>query len=413
MSGNGAPPAWHGGGPIPPVPPATGRPDGIPPLPPALIAAPPGVAGTPLEIVPLAPVPEQPTRPRRPQAADVSPGLGPAFAGTPATTAMRIAAFTFDAAAVALAAAVVLLISRSVMLAGLTALELVIGLWVLEARTGLTIGNLLLRLRTARGDRPFTPGAGRQLVRGLITGAGFIVAVGSWIIVASSAWDHSGKRRSWADRAADTVVVAVPSRQTSATGASPNAAGPLAPPQIVALGSRTPAVDEDSQHTDSRSASRRSDAQPEAAPVVDRPVFSVAPSQSSSGPGDTVPAADSGALLLIFDTGQRVQLDLPVVANLGRAPVASAHEDRLVVVTDPDSSVSKTHLRIEHSRGRTWVTDFGSTNGSDIRSDDAQTTELVQGERVLLDDADRVRIGNRTFTFNLLLGTDGSAGERA
>jgi pSer/pThr/pTyr-binding forkhead associated (FHA) protein len=89
------------------------------------------------------------------------------------------------------------------------------------------------------------------------------------------------------------------------------------------------------------------------------------------------------------------------------------HDDRLVIVTDPDSSVSKTHLRLEHSRGRTWVTDFGSTNGSDIRSDEGQTTELVAGERVLLDDADRVRIGNRSFTISLLLATDSSAGERA
>lgn len=122
---------------------------------------------------------------------------------------------------------------------------------------------------------------------------------------------------------------------------------------------------------------------------------------------------ESGVLLLIFDTGQRVQLDLPLAANLGRAPVASQHDDRLITVTDPDATVSKTHLRIEHSRGRTWVTDFGSTNGSDIRSDQGEATELVPEERVLLDDAERVRMGNRTFTISLLLGTDNSAGERA
>lgn len=129
---------------------------------------------------------------------------------------MRIAAFTLDVALVALAAAAVLLISRSPVLAGLTVLELALGLWVLEARTGLTLGNALMRLRTARGDRAYSPGIGRQLVRGLITGAGFVVAVGAWVVVASSAWDRGDRRQTWADRAAGTVVVAVPPRVKAA-----------------------------------------------------------------------------------------------------------------------------------------------------------------------------------------------------
>ncbi|WP_312172585.1 FHA domain-containing protein, partial [Microbacterium sp.] len=162
-----------------------------------------------------------------------------------------------------------------------------------------------------------------------------------------------------------------------------------------------------------RAASHRAEPQNDAGPSAEKPLFSVAPQTGQQPTAESRSASDTGALLLIFDTGQRVQLPLPLAANLGRGPVASAHDDRLVIVTDPDSSVSKTHLRIEHSRGRTWVTDFGSTNGSDVRSDDGQTTELVAGERMLLDDADRVRIGNRSFTISLLLGTDSSAGERA
>lgn len=426
MSGNGEPQPRPASGPIPPMQPGmmqpgVMQPGEVPALPPALIAAPPGVDGAPLrqDSAPAAPTPLVTSRARERRPAD---GLGPAFAGIPASTGLRIAAFTLDAAVVILTAAVVLITTRSLLLAGLTVAELAIFFWVLEARTGLTLGNLVLRLRTARGDRPYSPGVGRQFVRGAITGAGFLVALGSWVVVASSAWDRGGRRQTWADRIAGTVVVSVPARTSPESSAEvsqqtpqPVAVESLAPPQVVALGSHPATVDEDSEPTDARAASHRADPQVPAAAAEEKPLFAVAP-QTGQQPvteSPTSSASDTGALLLIFDTGQRVQLPLPLAVNLGRGPVASAHDDRLVVVTDPDSSVSKTHLRIEHSRGRTWVTDFGSTNGSDVRSDDGQTTELVAGERMLLDDADRVRIGNRSFTINLLLGTDSSVGERA
>lgn len=416
MSGNGEPQLWPGSGPIPPMQPGAGQPGEIPALPPALIAAPPGVDGAPLR---QAQTPPAPTRieSRRTAARQPADGLGPAFVGSAAGIGLRIAAFTLDAAAVVLVAAIVLVISQSPLLAGLAVFELALFLWVVEARTGITFGNAVLRLRSARADRPYSPGIGRQFVRGIITGAGFLVAVGSWVIVASGAWDRGGRRQSWADRVAGTVVVAVTARAAVEMQPSEpvvDAVGPLAPPQVVPLGAHSSAVDEDSAPTDARAASHRTETPEPTAPGTEKPLFTVAPTPApQAGAEAAAPASETGALLLIFDTGQRVQLALPLAANLGRAPVASAHDDRLIIVTDPDASVSKTHLRIEHSRGRTWVTDFGSTNGSDIRADDGQTTELVAGERVLLDDADRVRIGNRSFTISFLLATDSGAGERA
>lgn len=329
---------------------------------------------------------------------------------------MRIAAFTLDVAIVALLSAAVLLITRSALLAGLTVIELALGFWVWEARTGLTLGNAMLRLRTSRDDRAFSPGVGRQLVRGLITGAGFLVAVGSWVVVASSAWDRGGRRQTWADHAAGTVVVAVPARKKAVAPAlipdvaAVQSTGPLAPPQVIDLGSHSAFVDDSSEPTGARAVSPAVPSDRASRRAASR---SPEVSESQANPSEAEPASESGALLVIFDTGQRVQLGLPLAANLGRAPVASENDDRLIIVTDPDSSVSKTHLRIEHSRGRTWVTDFGSTNGSDIRSDEGQTTELVAGERVLLDDADRVRIGNRSFTISLLMGTESNAGDKA
>ncbi|OZB88867.1 MAG: hypothetical protein B7X41_05890, partial [Microbacterium sp. 14-71-5] len=123
--------------------------------------------------------------------------------------------------------------------------------------------------------------------------------------------------------------------------------------------------------------------------------------------------AEPSALLLIFDTGQRVRIELPAAVNLGRRPAPSEPGDLVVAVEDPDSTVSKTHLRLEHSRGRTWATDLGSTNGSGVFADDGRRSELAPGARTLLDDGDRVRIGDRTFTVNELLPDGGERGASA
>ncbi|WP_157518405.1 FHA domain-containing protein, partial [Microbacterium resistens] len=130
-------------------------------------------------------------------------------------------------------------------------------------------------------------------------------------------------------------------------------------------------------------------------------------SPAGSAPVAATPAPSPdparGALLLVFDTGQRVRIDLPAAVTLGRRPAPTEPGDLLVVIDDPDSTVSKSHLRLEHSRGRTWVTDLGSTNGSDILADQGGRTELPAGTRLVLDDGDRVRVGDRVFTINLLM----------
>ena len=93
-----------------------------------------------------------------------------------------------------------------------------------------------------------------------------------------------------------------------------------------------------------------------------------------------------------------------MAVNLGRNPVATDPTDALVTVNDPDSTVSKTHLRLEHSRGRTWVTDGGSTNGTDLLEDDGDVITLTPGNRVLVEQGVRVRMGNRAFTISVILG---------
>lgn len=330
--------------------------------------------------------------------------LGPTFAGAPASTGARLVAFTLDAILIGIVTVAVLLGSRSLVLAAVVALQLAIGFCVALARTGATPGNLMLRLRASRADAPFSPGTGRAFVRALVTGFGFVVGIGSWIVVASSAWDAGGRRRSWADRAAGTVVVAVPRGGTLVV---PAAVTTVAPPLVFNTSVR-PAVDDDEAPIRSAAASP----QAPAAVVPMAPALPVAPVAAPAPAGESV-RAEPSALLLIFDTGQRVRIELPAAVNLGRRPAPSEPGDLVVAVEDPDSTVSKTHLRLEHSRGRTWATDLGSTNGSGVFADDGRRSELAPGARTLLDDGDRVRIGDRTFTVNELLPDGGERGASA
>ncbi len=148
-------------------------------------------------------------------------GLDDSFGDmTPAGTGRRLAAFTIDVLCVAtLAAAVwfgtaVLLGTPSLIYTAIAAGELVLGLWAWQAIRGATIGNKLLRIRVTRADKPYAMGAGRATMRGVITLAGGIVAiVGAWLIVASSAWDSSGRKRGWQDKAAGTQTVSLAPRK--------------------------------------------------------------------------------------------------------------------------------------------------------------------------------------------------------
>lgn len=374
--------------------------------------------------------------------------LGPEYRGSAAATAARVAAFSVDVLAVVVAVLVAGLVAGSAIFAGIVALDLVVLLWVLEGRTGLTLGNALLRVRTARDDAPFSPGIGRSFVRLLVTGMGFFaVVVGAWIVVASSAWDPRGLRRGWADRAARTVTVAVARRERTASSlAGPSRVGPsvvapsVAPPALA----RAPEVHtigrDDAQPsgsglaaphlTNARGHSSSSlehsesvshtgvtvagSPDPVAITPASAPAIRIAPAPGTlpAPLEDDGPKAPSqGSLLLVFDTGQRETLRMPAVANLGRKPAATDTGDQLISVTDSEGTVSKTHLRLEHSRGRTWVTDLGSTNGSDLIEDDGEVTALVQGQRTAVQDGSRVRIGNRTFTVSVLLDGADQSGE--
>ena len=391
-------------------------------------APPPTAAGIPAAPAPAVAAPAVLTR-SAPSAARAVPERGASAGAAP-----RLVAVTVDVILLVVVGVAASLLTRNLLLGAAVLAEVLLLLWILDARTGATPGKALVRLRTALPGGTMSPGAGRSFGRGALTGAGLLVGgVGAWVVAASAAFDPW--RRSWGDRATDTVTVLVPARATvpvpppaavapSAVALAPAAAAgglppvpaalpPLPPsaspalpalpvvppaielsviaePRVVNIATPRPALDEESASGAVVAAW---------APAVASPVV----------PSEAEAREESGvSLLLVFDTGQRVTFAAPVAVNLGRNPAATTEGDRLVSVDDPESTVSKTHARLEHSRGATWITDGGSTNGTEILSDEGVATPLAAGHRTLLGEGDRVRLGRRVFTVSVLI--DGNAG---
>ena len=403
------------------------------------------------------------------------------FWARPASTGMRLLGYTIDALVTVLFALAAWLATSSPLLAAIVLLEYLVIVVVIEARTGATPAQLLLRMRTTRDDSPFSIGFGRAALRALVQGVGSLVLfVGGWIIVATSAADAQRAGRSIADRAGRALVVKVPSKADRAAesqrAAELAARGPRVsvtrpgelPVELQNLPARqytvrTPVVAPPPRRSTPPAGEGAQGAEMPVAPIVQTPVAPVAPvapvglgalGESAAPEAPAAPAAPvyrrgqmsyrggaaagtgfdaavasvalgasaaiapmseapeasapsrepayepavPSALLLGFDTGQRVEVPAGSSVNLGRKPEPIADDDRLVIVQDPDGTVSKTHLRIEHRSGAVWLIDQGSTNGTEIFDEEGRGTVLSKGERVLLEEGSRVRIGHRSFT---------------
>lgn len=137
----------------------------------------------------------------------------------------------------------------------------------LEGRSGITIGNRLMGIRSADNDG-YAPGGGAVFLRGLVTGAGILLAVvaaaalvifkwfdaalfilaplvlagAAWavLVVVSNSWDKNGKLRGWHDTAAKTLVFDVKAgRNPIATGGiqGPYSFAPLDLPPVQQVAS--------------------------------------------------------------------------------------------------------------------------------------------------------------------------------
>ena len=420
-------------------------------------------------------------RPREPRPAVLHPAFGDA---TPAGPGRRVLAYALDAVAVGAVAGGLLAWTGSWLLAALVVVELAVGLLVWEAHTGRTLGNTVLGLRTAREETPYSVGPARGFLRGLVLAAGHAAAgLGQWLVVASGAFDKTGRAQAWHDRVGRAVVVdvraheraveaaadaaeragavAVPAApragvqvgvagvpqpqqgavpgapagavpgvptpqpprvaaapQSQQVGPAPSAAvpvppaAPTSPPAPVAAPSGDPAP-----APSGRRAARAAAAQPPAVPVGDQaqpqqpPAAAAQPAADAASVGirPVVPAqpapepaaprlahqAQPSPFLVTLDTGQVMSVTGPGLIGRAPRPVAGERCDHVIVVDDPERSVSRTHARFGIDDGTFWVSDAGSGNGTTLRLPGGRVVPVPADQRVLVPSGSTIQVGDR------------------
>lgn len=339
-----------------------------------------------------------------------------------------VAAYVFLAAGASSAATVGSETATAVALLGLLvvpfAASAVVGLaqLIAEGRSGATVGNLALGIRTVRVATAQPPGFGRAVLRRLIESLGGILVVGQYVIAASPAWDSGRYRQGWQDKAAGTTMV---------TAASLRKRGPVAPAARPVLGpdrpggEAAPAWPRVPAPAAPRPAGLISDVpgfapaalDHEAGAVGPMPVLATAPVAATEP--SLAPEPDESldrtrlsaakplyarAYRLAFDTGESL-----VVAGaglIGRNPTPGPGEvaDHVIPITDPDRSVSKTHLAFGIGPDGFWVLDRGSTNGTAVTAD-GDRTEATPGAPVAVPVGGTVEFGDRSFTVSAAGGS--------
>ena len=284
---------------------------------------------------------------------------------------------------------------------------------------GYTPGHRLLGLRWAAWDGAGPAGA-RSVGWYALAGLVGTPTLGVVPIITLLVTDPQG--RNWIDRVCGTVVVIA-----GPAGSAAPRSGPIAVPGTAGMSRApgaagpVPAFVEDTQEQPALTASQLRDRLGAAAaagaaggpfaaipaiPTV--PTAPIAPAAAAEPIGDgrifaptPAPAgpAPAPAATLVMDTGQRIALVAPRTL-LGRAPVAVApwEEADTVPVTDPDRSISKTHLAVLLDGDRLSVRELGSTNGSAVVGADGARTTLLMGQDVVVPDGARIELGDRSFT---------------
>jgi hypothetical protein len=385
-------------------------------------------------------------RAREPRPSVLHPAFGDA---APAGTGRRVAAYAIDAVAVAAVAGALYAWTGSLLLVALTVLELGIGLLVWEAHTGRTVGNSLLGLRTAREETPYSVGPARGFLRGLVLAAGHAAAgLGQWLVVASTAFDKSGRAQAWHDRVGRAVVVdvraheraveealdaadqavaaaqqpaprAVPAAPVAPAGVVPHAAvppqvtttaGPPVGPQPVAPDAAAPtgrraarAAEQAAPVPPQPAPSQPVAGQPvpsrsvpgQHAPTGIRPIVPAAAQPEPAAPSRVVHQEQPAPFLVTLDTGEVMSVTGPGLIGRMPRPAPGERCDHVIVVDDPERSVSRTHARFGIDGGTFWVSDAGSGNGTTLRLPGGRVITVPADQRVLVPSGSTIQVGDR------------------
>ena len=111
------------------------------------------------------------------------------------------------------------------------------------------------------------------------------------------------------------------------------------------------------------------------------------------------PSTDTiGSLIIVFDTGERIDLGRGESAFVGRDPViiGDVESARLIAIDDPALSISKTHLLVTRRVDGVQVMDLGSTNGTMVCAEPGSPRVVAQPQEPLLVlSGGTVRFGDR------------------
>ncbi|MFJ3403418.1 RDD family protein [Promicromonospora sp. NPDC090134] len=194
---------------------------------------------------------------------------------------------------------------RVYLIAGLVGFCFQLSMWIWESRTGRTIGNSAMGLRTLSAEDRSPIGFVRELLRVLVLAAGSLVAgFGQIVVLLSPLWDKGDKVQGWQDKAARSVVVDVRAPQIAlTTGLAPVGPGPRAPGR-PAMRTAAPAAPAPGQYASAQlpplsPAAPQAPAQPSVA-APDPWSFPQAPAQGAPAPaGDGlitgIPGSGAGA----------------------------------------------------------------------------------------------------------------------
>ena len=144
--------------------------------------------------------------------------------------------------------------------------------------------------------------------------------------------------------------------------------------------------------------------EPRSAPVFEQPLPAPVPVPVPVPMPDTPPAhatepvAQELSFTLQFANGDSISVASGGL--LGRNPIAATAEvgERLIIVTDPDRTVSKTHLEFGIEDGSFWICDRFSGNGTTVQEPGRLARRLVPGRRYRIERGTLVGIGEQAFS---------------
>jgi pSer/pThr/pTyr-binding forkhead associated (FHA) protein len=87
---------------------------------------------------------------------------------------------------------------------------------------------------------------------------------------------------------------------------------------------------------------------------------------------------------------------------IGRAPrpVPGERCDHVIVIEDPERSVSRSHARFGIDDGTFWVSDAGSGNGTQLALPGGRVVAVPADQRVPVPSGGVIRVGDRTVTIH-------------